>query len=196
MEPPSLCADPLHRPTISAWHSNNNRHRKDSPPQCSVLRNVWAVVGREGPDGYRLSYADIGGKNGALWIYFWLNYVLCSVSTFSMNKLSKHIYISIYLYEKKENCLFKKENPKLLLYYVPNRKKQLSFSGLCLHYPGHIVKPSQKKSNERQIWQREKKKHKMASHWLHSVWIWPRFRYFTIRVYSQVIWNVCPYKYL
>lgn len=151
MESPSLCADPLHRPTISAWHSNNvpnnhHRHRKGSPPQCSVLRNVWAVVGREGPDGYRLSYADIGGKNGALWIYFWLNYVLCSVSTFSMNKLSKHIYINIYLYEKKENCSFKKENPKLLLYYVRNRKKQLSYSGLCLHYPGHIVKPSLKKA--------------------------------------------------
>lgn len=36
----------------------------------------------------------------------------------------------------------------------------------------------------------------MASNWLHSVCIWPRFRYFTIRVYTQVIWNVCPYKYL
>lgn len=36
----------------------------------------------------------------------------------------------------------------------------------------------------------------MASYWLHSVCIWPRFRYFTIRVYTQVIWNVCPYKYL
>lgn len=42
----------------------------------------------------------------------------------------------------------------------------------------------------------KKKKHKMASNWLHSVCIWPRFRYFTIRVYTQVIWNVCPYKYL
>lgn len=36
----------------------------------------------------------------------------------------------------------------------------------------------------------------MASNWLHSVCIWPCFRYFTIRVYTQVIWNVCPYKYL
>lgn len=36
----------------------------------------------------------------------------------------------------------------------------------------------------------------MATNWLHSVCIWPRFRYFTIRVYTQVIWNVCPYKYL
>lgn len=36
----------------------------------------------------------------------------------------------------------------------------------------------------------------MATIRLHSVCIWPRFRYFTIRVYTQVVWNVCPYEYL
>lgn len=45
----------------------------------------------------------------------------------------------------------KKKSQTVLLCYVPNRKKkkQLYYSGLCLHYPGHIVKPSLSRKKRR-----------------------------------------------
>lgn len=66
--------------------------------------------------------------------------------------------------KRKKNACFKKQkqtkkkNPKLyccVMYRTGKKKKQLYYSGLCLHYPGHIVKPSlsrkkrRKKCNER-----------------------------------------------
>lgn len=85
---------------------------------------------------------------------------------------------------KKTACL-KRKSKTGLLYYVPNKKKnkkQLSYSGLCLHLPGQIVKRSLK-SKERKNSAKKKKYKKPASLRLHSVCIWPRFRYFAIRVY-------------
>lgn len=57
---------------------------------------------------------------------------------------------------KKNACFKKKKDPKLCIVVLlcTEQEKQLYYSGLCLQYPGHIVKPSLK-CNERIIWQRE-----------------------------------------
>lgn len=70
-----------------------------------------------------------------------------SFNIHSMNKLSKHIYTHIYLYEKKEKCLFKKKKNGIAV-LCTEQEKQLYYSGLCLHYPGHMIKPSLKKKKK------------------------------------------------
>lgn len=43
---------------------------------------------------------------------------------------------------KKNACFKKKKNPKLCIAVLcTEQEKQLYSSGLCLHYPGYIVKP-------------------------------------------------------
>lgn len=79
-----------------------------------------------------------------LWVVLFLrlNYVLCSVSTFTVRISSyidtlKYKSIYIYIYEKKENACLKKTQTKKLLNCVLLCNRLYS-SGLCLPYPGHM----------------------------------------------------------
>lgn len=55
--------------------------------------------------------------------------------------------------KRKKNACLKKKSKTVYCCVMYLTGKQLYYSGLCLHYPGHIVKPClKKKCNEKIIW--------------------------------------------
>lgn len=103
-----------------------------------------------------------------------------------------HTYSSM---KRKRNACFRKIQNCVLLCDVLNRKNSCTIQDYVYTIQVTLLNPVSKKCNEKIIWaKRKKKKRQNGYNPLHSVCIWPRFRYLTIRVYTQVIWNVCPYK--
>lgn len=80
-----------------------------------------------------------------------------------------------------------------LLCEVLNRKNSCTIQDYVYTIQVTLLNPISKKCNEKTIWAKRKTRQNDHNP-LHTVCIWPRFRYLTIRVYTQVIWNVCPYE--